>query len=88
MSTKTKIAAVAVAALTLAGSMAVTSNEAQARGGRGALLFGAIVAGTLIGAAAANSYYEPAYGYRRCHWVPRYNSYGDYIGRDRICDAY
>jgi hypothetical protein len=85
MSTKTKIAAVAVAALTLAGSMAVTSNQAQAKGGKGALIFGAIAVGTMLGAAAAASTYDdPSYDHRRCFWTTRYNDDDEPV-RVRVC---
>jgi hypothetical protein len=88
MSTKTKIAAVALAALTLAGSLAVTSNEAQAKGGKKAFAIG-LGAAALFGAAAASSYgYDHGYyGHRRCFWDAHYNEYGELV-RVRVCDRY
>ena len=79
MSTKTKFAAIALAALTLAGGLAVTSTEAQARGGRKALAIG--LGAALVGAAIANSYDR---GYRHCYWTTRYNDYDEPI-RVKVC---
>jgi len=89
MSTKTKIAAVALTALTLAGSMAITSNEVQAKGGHKALAIG-LGAAALVGIIAANSNAYPTYGYgyRRCHWEPSYDAYGEYVGKVRVCNVY
>jgi len=87
---KTKIAAVALSALVLAGSLAIGATEAQAKGGKKAFAIG-LGAAALVGAAAAATYDYPAYygyGYRRCHWEPRFNYYGDVIGRVRVCDVY
>ena len=87
MSLKTKIAAVTLAALAATGSIAVTTTSAEAHGfhhgwgwGVGAGLVGAAIVGSAI---AANDGY--AYGYRYCHWEPRYDFYGNYIGRVRNC---
>jgi hypothetical protein len=88
MSTKIKFAAVALAAVTLAGGLAVTSTEAQAKGGKKALAFG-IATGVLLGAAAASANANSvAYGYRRCHWERQYDFLGRYIGSERVCEIY
>ena len=85
MSIKTKFAAVAFAALTVAGTMATTTS-AQAKPigwcwGVGAGLVGAAIVGSAI--AANNGYYYD--DYRRCGWVRQYDAYGNYIGRVRTC---
>ena len=70
MSIKTRIAAVALAALAVTGSLASTTTAADAHGlrlgwGIGAGLIGAAVVGSAI--AASNGYsYD---GYRHCGWV-------------------
>ncbi len=85
MSLKTKIAAVAVAALVVTGGIAATSNEAQA-GYKGAGIGLGIAAGVLTGAAiASGAGYGYGYGYRHCGWVRQYNAYGYYIGRVNTC---
>ena len=88
MSTKTKIAACLLAALTLGTSVLATSGEAQAKGwGWGGVGLG-IAAGAMIGAAAASSAYSgPAYVYDgpRCRFVRQYDSYGYYIGTTKVC---
>lgn len=88
MSIKTSLAAAAIAALTLTGGIAASTNRAEAGNG-GAVGFG-IAAGLLAGAAIANNAYaQPAYvvdyGPRRCGWVRQYDGYGYYIGRVRRC---
>jgi hypothetical protein len=51
-------------AAALAGALAVAmATPSQARHGRNAALIGGFAAGAVIGAAAANSYYGPGYGY-------------------------
>ncbi len=65
MSTKTKFAAVALAALTL-GSAVLATSEAQARPRWGGAALGVGIVAGLIGAAAASNAYAapaPAYGY-------------------------
>lgn len=88
MSTKSTIAAAALAALTLTTAFAATSGEAQARHRHGVGIGIGIAAGALIGAAVASSAYaEPAYGYRDCRYVERYDRWGN-LRVVRICDAY
>ncbi len=58
MSIKTKIAAVALAALTLTGGMAATSQPAQARGlGLGLGIAAGVIGAAAVGAAVANGGY-------------------------------
>jgi hypothetical protein len=85
MFTKSKVAAVALAALTLGASVSLPTGEAQARGGWGWGLGAGLVAGTAIGVAAANSY-SPAYVYApRCRLVRQYNN-GFYVGMAKVCN--
>jgi hypothetical protein len=86
MSTTTKIAALALTALTLTSAVVATAGQAQAHSRWGAGLGFGIAAG-LLGAAAYHGYGYPAYyGYRRCHSIPQYDAYGSYIGTSRVCD--
>ncbi|MDO9413453.1 MAG: hypothetical protein Q7T81_12855 [Pseudolabrys sp.] len=85
----TKTLTTALAALTLAATFAASSGEAQARPRFGTALGIGIVAGTLIGAAAAsNAYAGPsyAYGYRDCRYVERYNRWG-HLRVVKVCDV-
>lgn len=84
MSTRTKIAAVAFAAV--AGSIVSTTSSAEAKQpawvwGMGAGLATAAVVGSAM-AASNDPYY---YGYHRCGWVAQYNAFGQYVGRVRTC---
>ncbi|MGY4628032.1 hypothetical protein [Bradyrhizobium sp. USDA 4486] len=86
MSIKTKIAATALAALAVTGTMASTTSQAQAKPpgwvfGVGAGIATAAVVGSAI-AASNDPYY---YGYHRCGWVAQYNAFGQYVGRVRTC---
>jgi hypothetical protein len=88
MSIKTKIAALAVAALAVTGSVASTTTPAEAHGfhhgwGLGAGLVGAAIVGTAIAASNPYPYYYD--GYHRCGWVRRFDAYGRYIGTFRSC---
>jgi hypothetical protein len=85
MSIKTKIAALALAALTLTGGLAATSKPAEARGiGLGLGIAAGVIGAVAVGAAVANGpYYD---GYRRCGWTRQYDAYGNYIGRARTCN--
>ena len=85
MSIKTRIAAVALAALAVTGTMVSTTSQAQAKPpgwvwGVGAGIATAAVVGSAI--AASN---DPYYGYHRCGWVAQYNAFGQYVGRVRTC---
>jgi hypothetical protein len=83
MSIKTKLAALAVAALAATGGIASTTTSAEAHGihpGWGLGLVGAAVVGSAI--AATTPY--PAYGYR-CGWVRQYDAFGRYIGNVNTC---
>jgi hypothetical protein len=87
MSIKSKIAALALAALAVTGGMASTSTRAEAHGfalgwGIGAGLVGAAVVGSAVAASNNGYYYD---GYRRCGWVRQFDAYGNYVGRVRTC---
>jgi hypothetical protein len=86
MSIKNRLAAIALAALAVTGSVATTTGSAEAHGfhhgwgwGVGAGLVGGAVVGSAI--AADDGYY----GYHRCGWVRQYDVFGRYIGRVRSC---
>ena len=86
MSIKTRLAALALTALAVTGSIAATTSQAEARPygwgwGVGAGLVGAAIVGSAI--AANDGYYYG--GYRRCVWVRQFDAYGNYIGRVRTC---
>ena len=88
MSIKTKIAALALATLAVAGSFAATTTNAEAYpinnwGYVGAGLATAAIVGTAIAASNGPVYYT---SYRRCGWAPRYNVFGQYIGSVRVCN--
>lgn len=84
MSIKTKIAALALAALAVTGTIATTTPaEARPFGlgwGIGAGIVGAAIVGSAI--AANDGYY---YGYRRCGFVRHFDAYGNYLGTTRNC---
>ncbi|MFZ5732070.1 MAG: hypothetical protein ACOY4O_05005 [Pseudomonadota bacterium] len=88
MSIKTKIAALALAALTVTGGIAASSQPAEAghRHGLGlgiaAGVLGAAVVGSAIAAGSPGYYYD---GYRRCGWVRQYDAWGNYVGKVRTC---
>ncbi len=87
MSIKTRIAAVALAALAVTGTIASTT-QAQAKPigwgwGVGAGLVGAAIVGSAIAASNDGYYYEG--GYRRCVWVRQFDAYGNFVGRVRNC---
>ena len=89
MTIKSKIAT-AVAIATLAGSLAIPTSAAQARGGWG---LGAAVLGTaIVGATVANSVpyggYYAVDGVRRCGWERQYDPHGFYIGTVKVCRVY
>jgi hypothetical protein len=79
--TKSKITTATLAALALAGTLAVTSGTAEAHSHWGTGVGIGIAAGALIGAAAATSAYSgPVYvapAYRECRLVERYDRWGN-----------
>lgn len=84
MSIKTKIAAVALAALAVTGSIAATTSQAEAKPlgwAIGAGIATAAVVGTAV-AASNQPYYN---GYHRCGWVAQYDAYGQFVGNVRTC---
>ncbi|MCK1419941.1 hypothetical protein IVB15_18240 [Bradyrhizobium sp. 182] len=86
MSIKTRIAAVALAALAVTGGIVSTASQAEAKPlgwgwGVGAGTATAAVVGSAI-AVSNDPYY---YGYHRCGWVAQYNAFGQYVGRVRTC---
>jgi len=85
--TRSRIIAAAFAAVTLAGALAATSNEAQAGSGHhfGVGLGIGLVTGALVGAAASNAYAGPVY--RECHFVRRYNHWGGWR-LVKVCNYY
>lgn len=91
MSAKLKVAAAALAVLTLGMGAIATSNPAEAKPKFGPAVGIGLAAGALIGAAAvSNAYATPygGYGYRRCQWVRQYDPYGFYVGTTRVCNVY
>jgi hypothetical protein len=95
MSIKSRIAAVAVAALVATAGIAATTQQAQAGGGggggpNGAAIGAGLATGLIVGTAIAASQ-QPAYGpypVRRCWWQPQYNVFGQYVGSMRACNYY
>lgn len=85
MSIKTKIAAVALAALTVTAGVASTTSSAQAKPlgwAIGAGIATAAIVGTAVAASNQSYYYG---GYHHCGWSPRYNAFGQYVGSVRTC---
>jgi hypothetical protein len=86
MSIKTKLAALALAALAVTGSIAATTTQAQAKPfGRGWGVGAGLVGAAIVGSAIAASDPYPYYGYRRCGWVRQFDAYGNYMGRINTC---
>jgi hypothetical protein len=88
MNTKTKFAA-ALAALTLAASVALPASEAQAKPKWGAVGLG-LIGTAIVAGAVANAYAEPVYvdGYRSCAWQARYDVFGNFLGNVQVCRTY
>lgn len=85
MSIKTKIAAVALAALTVTAGVASTTSSAQSKPlgwAIGAGIATAAIVGTAVAASNQPYYYG---GYHHCGWSPRYNAFGQYVGSVRTC---
>lgn len=86
--TRTKTIAAALAALALATTFTAIGGQAQAHPhfGHGWGIGAGFAAGALIGAAAAsNAYYAP--GYAECHYVNRYDRWGNYLRTVKVCDV-
>ncbi|MBN9006274.1 MAG: hypothetical protein J0H40_12765 [Rhizobiales bacterium] len=86
MSIKTKVAAVALVALTATGMIAGSAQHADAKGlGLGLGIAAGVIGAAAVGSAiAADGYYYD--GYRRCGWVRQYDAFGNYLGRVRVCN--
>jgi hypothetical protein len=86
MSIKTKVAAVALVALTATGIVAGSTQHADAKGlGLGLGIAAGVIGAAAVGSAiAADGYYYD--GYRRCGWVRQYDAFGNYVRRVRVCD--
>ena len=87
--TKSKITAVALTALTLAGSLAATSGSAPAHSHWGTGVGIGIAAGALIGGAAvSNAYATPVYVTGpSCRLVTRYDRFGN-ARMIQVCNYY
>ncbi len=87
MSIKTKIAALALAAVAVTGAITATTTKAEAYplnwGYVGAGLATAAIVGTAVAASQGPVYYTT---YRRCSLVPHYNVYGVYKYSVRVCN--
>jgi len=70
----------ALAVTTIASSMIVTADQAQAQRRWGPALGLGIAAGIVTGAIIANS------GPERCGWLRQYDRYGNYMGRVWVCN--
>ena len=87
MSIKTRIAALALATLAVAGSFATSTTKAEAyplKPWHVGLATAAIV-GTAIAASSGPVYYSD---YRRCRWTASYNQFGQFMGNVRVCNYY
>ena len=82
MSIKSKIAALALVALAVTGSLA-SPTKAEAHGFGLGWGLGAGLVGSAIAASNDGYYYG---GYRHCGWVRQFDAYGNYIGRARVCN--
>lgn len=76
----------ALAAVTLFTAVAASTGESQARPRYGAAIGIGLVAGALIGAAAASNAYGADYGYRECRYVERYDRWG-HLRVVKVCDV-
>jgi hypothetical protein len=89
-----KTATAALAALTLATTLAASGAEARPRyrgygWGVGAGVVGALAVGGLLAAASGPAYGGYYYGpVRSCDLVERFNRYGEVIGYRRVCGYY
>ena len=89
MTIKSKIAT-AVAIATLAGSLAIPTSAAQARGvwGLGAAVLGTAIVGATVGNSVPYGGYYAVDGVRRCGWERQYDRHGFYIGTVKVCRLY
>jgi hypothetical protein len=78
-----KIAATALAALTITVGALSVATEAQAGPKKWGPVGVGIGLGLLTTAIIAEAAYANSY---RCQVVDRYNRYGEYVGSQRICD--
>jgi hypothetical protein len=90
MSTRTKFAAVAIAAVTLAGSMVAVTGSAEAKKWHHGYGWGGVgLAAGLIGAGIASNAYASNYYYAgppRCRWVRQFDDWGRYVGKAKVCN--
>jgi hypothetical protein len=85
---KTKFAAIALGALTLASAFTMTSTQAQA-GNYGKYVAYGIAGAVVLGAIASQAHAYPTYAKtKHCQWVPQYNAYGYFIGNAKVCSWY
>jgi hypothetical protein len=86
MSIKTKVAAFALVAVTATGMVAGSTQHADAKGlGLGLGIAAGVIGAAAVGSAiAADGYYYD--DYRRCGWVRQYDTFGNYLGRIRVCN--
>ena len=86
-----KLATAAIAALSIAATLAISAGNAEAKFGRKGALFGGLAAG-LVGAAilghSARAHAAPTYGDCWTEKRPRYDRWGDFRGYRyvRICN--
>jgi hypothetical protein len=85
MNLKSKPIAI-LAALTLAAAFALPATDANAKG-KGWAIGAGLVGAAIVGSAIAHSYADDVYydDGPRCHFVRKFNSYGDYVGKVRVC---
>jgi hypothetical protein len=80
---KSKLAAAALALLTVTAGAVASSRDAQAGHRTGHAIGLGIATGLLVGAAIASAHAGPRY--YRCGWVRQYDAWGRYIGKARVC---
>jgi hypothetical protein len=86
-----KILIATAAAATLMIASVAAPDQAQARHGRNAAIFGGLAAGALLGAAVANGGYGYGYGYGPGPYYaagPGYYGGGCYWHRERVWTGY
>ena len=76
-----RVITAAVAALTIATTIAASTATADARGGWKRAYWGYGLAAGVLTAAALGAY-------AACDRVPIYDRFGNYIGSRRVCDYY